>query len=390
MFWPCRADTNAVARWQFFTNHMHVLSVLAEDPDLRLREIAREVGITERATHRIVTDLVEAGYLTRTRVGARSRYVLHPEVALRHPLQAGRATGRVIRLLTASAPPAEPASGGGPGSPGHHGDPDRSIFQAAFAAVPAAVAILDADGCLLAVNQEFCAILGYSENQLRGRELRDLTHPDHLSAVDDGLSELVSGERSEYAGETGYVRQDGSVLRARLRLTAAVDPQTGARLFAAHLAGSSERARQESVAAEAEERFRAAFDNAPIGMALVAPDGRWLKVNRALCELTGYAETELLVSTFQSITHPDDLHTDLAYLEDVLAGRRRAYQMEKRYRHADGHLIWVMLSVSLVRDPSGHPLYFVSQIEGITERGHAERAWQGKPTSIAGARDRAA
>src|SRR4029077_5059501 len=97
-------------------------------------------------------------------------------------------------------------------------------------------------------------------------------------------------------------------------------------------------------------------------------DGRFIKVNRSLCELTGHSETALLVRSFQSITHPDDLDTDLAYVEDVLAGRRRTYQLEKRYLHADGHIIWVMLSVSLVRDAAGLPLYFISQIADITER----------------------
>jgi PAS domain S-box-containing protein len=107
-------------------------------------------------------------------------------------------------------------------------------------------------------------------------------------------------------------------------------------------------------------------------MALVAPDGRWLKVNRAVCELTGYPETALLVRSFQDSTHPDDLDADLACVEDALAGRRRDYQMEKRYYHASGKVIWVTLCVSLVRDDSGKPLYFVSQIEDI-ERTRRER-----------------
>ena len=145
-------------------------------------------------------------------------------------------------------------------------------------------------------------------------------------------------------------------------------------MFVAHVVDIAERRRHELALAEAEERFRSAFDNAPIGMTLVSPYLRFIKVNRALCELTGYAETALLVRSFQAITHPDDLDADLAYVEDVLAGRRRTYQMEKRYYHADGHLIWVLLSVSLVRDAAGQPLYFISQIADITERKQREQA----------------
>jgi diguanylate cyclase (GGDEF)-like protein/PAS domain S-box-containing protein len=145
----------------------------------------------------------------------------------------------------------------------------------------------------------------------------------------------------------------------------------------------SERRRREQALAEAEDRFRSAFDNAPIGMALVAPDGRFIKVNRSLCELTGYSETDLLVRTFQAITHPEDLDADLALVQDVLADRRRSYQMEKRYHHADGHIIWVTLSVSLVRDAGGEPLYFISQIEDISNRKQREQALEHQAARLA-------
>ena len=119
---------------------------------------------------------------------------------------------------------------------------------------------------------------------------------------------------------------------------------------------------------EPPDAFRLAFDAAPIGMALVAPDGRWLRVNRSLCELTGYSEQELLQGSFQDITHPDDLDADLAYVQQVLADERPGYRMDKRYVRKDGEVVWASLSVSLVRDSGGAPLVFVSQIEDITER----------------------
>ncbi len=87
---------------------------------------------------------------------------------------------------------------------------------------------------------------------------------------------------------------------------------------------------------ESEARFLSAFDYAAIGMALVGADGRWLKVNHAVCELTGYPEHELLSMTFQDITHPDDLEKDLDYVRQMLAGTMRTYQMEKRYLHKRG------------------------------------------------------
>jgi diguanylate cyclase (GGDEF)-like protein/PAS domain S-box-containing protein len=123
---------------------------------------------------------------------------------------------------------------------------------------------------------------------------------------------------------------------------------------------------------EAEERFRLAFEHAPIGIALVSPEGAFTRVNAALCELTGYSAEELMAKTFQEITHPEDLDLDLEYVHQVLAGERREYSMEKRYFHRDGHIVWILLSVSLVRDPDGEPQYFISQIQDISERKQLE------------------
>jgi two-component system, sensor histidine kinase and response regulator len=137
-----------------------------------------------------------------------------------------------------------------------------------------------------------------------------------------------------------------------------------------------ERERVVEALRQGEEQFRGAFDASAIGMALVAPDGRWLRVNRSLCEIVGYCEAELLASNFQAITHPDDLDADLDQVRRVLAGGVRSYQMEKRYFHKRGHVIWGLLSVSLVRDAGGAPLHFVSQIQDITPRKRAEEARQ--------------
>jgi two-component system, cell cycle sensor histidine kinase and response regulator CckA len=123
---------------------------------------------------------------------------------------------------------------------------------------------------------------------------------------------------------------------------------------------------------EAEDRFRGAFDSAAIGMALVDPDGRWLRVNPALCELVGYSGDELLGGTFQGITHPDDLEVDLEFVRQMLDGEIQTYQMDKRYFHKLGQIVWIHLSVSLVRDADGAPAYFVSQIQDISEQKRAE------------------
>ncbi|MDX2253393.1 MAG: PAS domain S-box protein [Nitrospira sp.] len=135
----------------------------------------------------------------------------------------------------------------------------------------------------------------------------------------------------------------------------------------------TERVRAEDTLRESEEKFAKAFQDAGIGMALVSLEGRWLEVNMALCRITGYTERELLGMTFQAITHPNDLHADLALVEQMLQGTIRTYQMEKRYVRKDGQFIWVLLTVSVVRNRDDTPRYFISQIQDIDSRKRAEK-----------------
>jgi PAS domain S-box-containing protein len=128
----------------------------------------------------------------------------------------------------------------------------------------------------------------------------------------------------------------------------------------------------EAALQEIEERFKSAFQFSVIGIALVAPDGSYLQVNPALCRMVGYTEAELLQLNFRDLTHPGDLPDDLTCMDQLLANQLESYQLEKRYRHKDGSLIWVQLTRSLVRDFEGQPLYFISQLQNITERKRAE------------------
>lgn len=123
---------------------------------------------------------------------------------------------------------------------------------------------------------------------------------------------------------------------------------------------------------ESEARFRATFEQAAIGIAHVAMDGRLLRVNDRLCALLGRSRDEVLASTMQDLTHPDDVGANVSYMRQVLAGERETYCMEKRYLRPDGSVVWGELTGSLVRDDCKVPLYFIGAVEDITERKRLE------------------
>jgi PAS domain S-box-containing protein len=123
---------------------------------------------------------------------------------------------------------------------------------------------------------------------------------------------------------------------------------------------------------ESEERFRSAMQYSAIGMALVSPDGGWMNVNQALCRIVGYTPEEMLTQNFQAVLHPDDVEVNQAHLRRMLDCEIESYRLEGRYLHRDGHQVCVDLNVSLVCDESGLPLYFIAQVQDITERKDAE------------------
>lgn len=135
----------------------------------------------------------------------------------------------------------------------------------------------------------------------------------------------------------------------------------------------NERRRAEQSLRASEAQFATAFEHAPIGKALIAPDGGWIKANNALCAMLGLAVSELPRQSFQELTHADDLEKLLAYGRRLMAGEIETGQLETRFLRPDGRILWAHLAVSLVRDDAGAPVHFIYQIQDITERCQAEQ-----------------
>jgi diguanylate cyclase (GGDEF)-like protein/PAS domain S-box-containing protein len=245
------------------------------------------------------------------------------------------------------------------------------LFRVAFDNAPIGVALLTPDGHWLHVNKALCDLLDYTPEELQELTFGDITHPDDLAANLERSRRQRVGEEWEPRIEKRYIRSDGGVVWVALTNEIVRDASGEALYFVAQIEDITQRRETENALREAEERFRRAFEDAPIGMALVAPDGRFLRVNRTLCEFTGWSGPELLKKTFQEITHADDLGADVDQTNLLLAGKISSFKREKRYVRPDGTIVWAALSVSLVRDSAGEPLHFVSHIEDVTERKRA-------------------
>jgi diguanylate cyclase (GGDEF)-like protein/PAS domain S-box-containing protein len=239
------------------------------------------------------------------------------------------------------------------------------------------VTIVDPDGTLRYASPAFGRMLGYDPEEVVGKmNVLDHVHPDDLPHVLEETEKALSvGGVATNRVEYRFRHKDGSWRWVESAGTYLLDdPQVKG--VVVQTRDITERKRTEEALREAEERFRRSFDDAAIGMALVGTDGRFLRTNRSLCDILGYREVELLGKTFQDITHPDDLDADLDQVRRMLVGEIRTYQMEKRYFHKEGQVVWTLLSVSLVHDEEGEPLYFVSQIQDISERKGLEERLQ--------------
>lgn len=246
----------------------------------------------------------------------------------------------------------------------------------ALTQAPLGVAIFDREMRYLAASSRFLTDQGMpGDTPLIGRRHYDVFpaipprwRDLHARALRDG--EAFSHEADPYIDHEGRVEW----IRWSLKPWRADDGQIGGLILYTEVVTQAVEAQMRLQAAEA--RYRAVFDQAAVGVARVADDGRFLEVNDRFCAITGYDRSDLLTQRYQDITHPDDVDPDMAQAAALLAGRIPNYSREKRYLNKDGDTVWINLAVSLVRTRDGAPDYFVTVIEDITPRKRAEAEQQ--------------
>lgn len=240
--------------------------------------------------------------------------------------------------------------------------------------IPILLSTRDQDPELLYANPFFVATFGYSKDEIpRLSDWAILAYPDEGERQASRDAWSAKSEDAAMHGATATIesritRKDGAV-RDVLVGTSFVD-----NLMLFSLLDITDFKQTESARHESEERFRLAFDHSNTGKLMVDLDGRILRVNRKTAEIFGYDTDTLERMTVNSIAHPEDLQLSTGVISNAIAGQRDHLVFEKRYRHRDGHIIQGQVTTSLVRDNEGRPLYFVSEIEDITERKRVEAA----------------
>jgi PAS domain S-box-containing protein len=247
-------------------------------------------------------------------------------------------------------------------------------YRRTFELAGSGLAHVSLDGRFLRVNRQLCDMLGYSEQELVGKTVKELSHPDDRDTVDRPREQLASGTVDSIRVEKRYLRKDGSTVWASVAIAFERDG-AGRPLYAISVLDDiTTRKHIDAALRESEERYRRTFELAGSGVAHIGLDRKFIRVNRRLCEILGYPEHELIGMTGREISHPGDLDRINSQRPKLYAGELDHVYVEKRYIRKDNAVVWVAFSMTVERDAGGKPLYEIAIFDDITERKDAEAA----------------
>jgi diguanylate cyclase (GGDEF)-like protein/PAS domain S-box-containing protein len=237
----------------------------------------------------------------------------------------------------------------------------REIFEQAAVGITR----VDLDGRLVDCNQKFSDLLGYTREELLGRSMKDLTHPDDYGSGTQYRMDLANGAARPHASEKRFIRSDGTPVWVRRTMSTACDAAGKPQYVIGMVEDIADRK-------ELEQHHQETFDQAAVGIVHTSVDGRYLRVNRNFCEMLGYSAAELLGRKAADFSRPGDRVKDAQNRQLMWEGKLHNLNEEKQYVRKDGSPVWTARTVSLARDTSGKPLFFIRVIEDITARKEAE------------------
>ena len=255
----------------------------------------------------------------------------------------------------------------------------KERFETIYTNSSIGIVLINAKSQILMANPASYEIFGFTEadkDKISTMSYRDAVHPDDLEMASAFRQRLVDGEIPNYTIECRFFKQNGAIMWCRVNTSIVNGKDGNENLMITQVEDITISKRLEELSTENSNRFISAFEYSPNGMALVGLDGKWQMVNETLSQMLGYGRDEFLGLTFQDMTFDADLNADMLLLNETLQGQRTTYSIEKRYIHKSGKLVYGLLNVSLIRDAEGTPLYFISQINDISKRVHAEQNQQ--------------
>lgn len=229
-----------------------------------------------------------------------------------------------------------------------------------------------ATNTFLAVNPAFARQCGYRVEELVGQPVLIIYPPQEQAALLERIQRLHDSGSLTF--ESIHRRKNGSLFPVLIEVMLIRDAYGVPVSRVSYVKDITEHKQAEQARRASDNRFRAAYRNATVGMSIADMSGRIQEVNQALCKILGYSEQELLTCTFQSITHPDDLSQNLDRIQTLVAGTRVYDVFEKRYLRKDGRVVWAQVGVSVIRDEDGTPLNTLAMVQDITERKQTEDA----------------
>jgi PAS domain S-box-containing protein len=262
------------------------------------------------------------------------------------------------------------------------------LNRAILPSTPLLIVSTDKNGLIQSVNDAAQEQIGYTADELINKQNPGLWHDPNevltraavMSAelkqtIEPGFEVFVKKAALEGfdSNEWTFIRKDGSRFPVNLTVSPLRALDGSVTGYVGVIEDITERSQQQQALKASEEIFRLAMEHAPIGMGLIAPNGQWITVNPAMSAMLGHDVDTLLVNSYQSVTHPDDLARESELMHSALCGDIKTYQLEKRVYHANGKLVWVLENMSLVRYANGEPRYFIVHMHDITARQEMDR-----------------
>ena len=233
---------------------------------------------------------------------------------------------------------------------------------------------VDLAGNMTFCNEPLSRMLGYTNEELIGMNNREYMDANNAKQVYEAFNRVYRTGKPEGGFGWKLVRKDGTLRNVEASVSLLKDSEGKPCGFRGVVRDVTERQKMEEALRESEERYRAVFDNAGIGIDLLDRDGRILQVNQSLSDMLGYSEEELRQLTFQDITYPEDTEVSKSKLEALMAGEIDFYRLEKRYLRKDRSVLWADLTTSAIRGPKGEHLGTIGVVSDITDRKKVEGA----------------